>query len=248
MARTTADGTTVALVTGANRGLGREVARGLGQRGVTVLMGARSPESGRPEVEKLQAEGVDARLVQLDVSDDASVRAAAARVRDEFGHLDALVNNAGVGAPGTPVTELTPDLLRRTLDTNVIGVVRVTNAMLPLLERAPAARIVTMSSLLGSLAVLADPDHPAEPYARDWAAYGASKAALNALTLLYANAFRDSPVKVNAAHPGYCATDMTDHVGFRSAEQGAAIAVHLATLDDDGPSGSFLDEEGPVPW
>ncbi|MFC6081727.1 SDR family oxidoreductase [Sphaerisporangium aureirubrum] len=234
---------TNALITGANKGIGFEIARELQERGVTVLIGARDEERGRVAAEKLGA-----RSVRLDVTSEDSVKAAAAFVEEEYGSLDILVNNAGIIVhqddhlpSGTPL-----EMMRATYETNVFGVVAVTNAMLPLLRRAPAARIVNMSSGLGSLTLGSDPSVPF--YDLNLLTYNSSKAALNMVTLSYAKELRDTPIKVNAADPGYCATDMNDHTGYRTATQGAAIAVRLALLPEDGPTGAYMDDEGVVPW
>jgi len=185
--------------------------------------------------------------VGLDVTSAASVAKVAAFVEASYGRLDVLVNNAGIllerGAPpsGTPI-----ELLRETYETNVLGVVTVTNALLPLVRAAAAGRIVNLSSGLGSLALQSDPSHV---YAQNpLLAYNSSKSALNAITLAYANELRATPIKVNAADPGYCATDLNGHSGPRTPAQGARAAVHLATLPADGATGTFVDEEGPVPW
>jgi NAD(P)-dependent dehydrogenase (short-subunit alcohol dehydrogenase family) len=239
--------TKVALVTGANKGIGFEIARGLGTAGVTVLVGARDVHRGAAAAEKLAAEGITAVPVELDVTDPVSVSAAAARIDREHGRLDILVNNAGILLERGQSPSATPvELLERTFATNVYGVVTVTNALLPLLRRAPAGRIVNMSSGLGSLGITSDPQGP---YAEaPLLAYNSSKSALNAVTVSYANELRDTPIKVNAADPGYCATDMNGHSGPRTPEQGAIAAVRLATLPADGPTAGFFSEDGAEPW
>ncbi|MER7006312.1 SDR family oxidoreductase [Dactylosporangium sp. NPDC000555] len=230
--------TKTALVTGANKGIGLEIARGLRALGMTVLLGARDPIRG-----KEAAEAIGATAVRLDVTDEESI----ARVAERVEVLDVLVNNAGIlldrGAPpsATPV-----QLLRDTFAVNVFGVVAVTNALLPALRRAPAARIVNLGSGLGSLTYAADPSHI---YARaTLLSYNSSKSALSAVTLSYANELRDTPIKVNVADPGYCATDLNGHAGPRTPAQGAVAAIRLATLPEDGPTGGAFDDEGPVPW
>ncbi|MFC0526555.1 SDR family oxidoreductase [Phytohabitans kaempferiae] len=237
----------IALVTGANKGIGYEIARGLGQTGATVLVGARDVERGAAAAEKLVADGLVAVPLQLDVTDPLSVIAAAAWVERAYGRLDILVNNAGVLLERGQAASRTPvELLERTYATNVYGVVAVTNALLPLLREAPAARIVNVSSRLGSMALTSDPDGP-YPEAL-MLAYNSSKGALNSITITYANELRQTPIKVNAADPGYCATDMNGHEGPRTAAQGAIAAVRLATLPADGPTAGFFDDEGPLPW
>ncbi|WP_336215130.1 SDR family oxidoreductase [Nonomuraea sp. LPB2021202275-12-8] len=235
--------TTTALITGANKGIGFEIARLLGERGVTAIVGARDEERGRAAAERLGQP-----YVRLDVTDESSVLAAAKWIEQEYGALDILVNNAGIVVwQDDPAPSATPaDRLRETYEVNVFGVVTVTNAMLPLLREAPAARIVNMSSELGSLQLAMDPDSPFWPLT--FVAYNSSKSALNMVTAAYAKELWDTPIKVNAANPGYCATDLNAHSGFRTAEQGAAIAVRLATLDADGPTGAFMQDDGPLPW
>ena len=225
-----------ALVTGANKGIGFAIAEGLGALGFTVAVGARDDVRREEAVERLRAKGVDAFGVALDVTSDESVTEAAAALD----RLDVLVNNAGISGswPQDPTT-LDLDVVRTVLDTNVFGVVRVTNALLPLLRRAPSPRIVNVSSNMGSLTLQTGPV---------MAAYAPSKTMLNSLTAQYARAFAGTNVIVNACCPGYVATDFTGHAPDRTPEQGAAIAVRLATLPDDGPRGGFFDDEGVVPW
>ena len=249
MARTT---NRVALITGANKGIGREVARRLGTLGMTVLLGARDEGRGAEAARELKEEGIDARFVHLDVTEEASAERAARRIEQEFGRLDVLVNNAGImleeERPTTDVSpaEITPDQMRRTYEPNVLGVVTVTHTMLPLLRRSSAARLVNVSSALGSVTLRADLDHPMS--GRRLMAYGSSKAALNALTLIYANELRGEGILVNAATPGFVATDLNDRTGGGTVEQGATVVVRAATLGDDGPSGAFFGEGGAVPW
>lgn len=237
----------IALITGANKGIGQETARQLGERGVLVLIGARDEVRGKQASAVLADRGITAVPLHIDVRDAACVARAAALIEQRYGRLDILVNNAGIagGFTGAP-SQAAADDLREVYETNVFGVVTVTNAMLPLLRRSPAGRIVNMSSHLGSLALNAD---PASPVAHvNMLAYQSSKTALNALTLAYAKELRDTPVKVNAAHPGVVATDINGHRGQRTPAQGAVIAVRLALLDAAGPTGASLSEDGPVPW
>ncbi|GAB3816416.1 SDR family oxidoreductase [Micromonospora zhanjiangensis] len=237
----------IALVTGANRGIGQEIARGLAVAGATVLVGARSTEAGRQAAEKLTADGLDATAVEVDVTDAESVARAARWVEDEFGRLDALVNNAGVLLErGQWPSQVPMEVLDRTYQVNVFGVIRMIDAMLPLLRRSAAGRIVNLSSGLGSFALTADSDHQ---FAKNpLLAYNSSKSALNAVTVSYANELRNTPIKVNSADPGYCATEMNGYGGTRTPAQGAIAAVRLATLPADGPTGGFFDEDGPHPW
>jgi NAD(P)-dependent dehydrogenase (short-subunit alcohol dehydrogenase family) len=205
-----------------------------------------------PAAKALRAGGADAHAVTLDVTDHESIRAAAGYVDRTFGRLDVLVNNAGISGSITAQAPGTADLdvIREVFDTNFFGVIAVTNAMLPLLRRAPAARIVNVSSGVGSMAYMADPDHYMSQLPAG-AAYPCSKSALNSLTVQYAKDLRDTGILINAAAPGGCATDFTKHLGRvieRTAADGAVIAVHLATLGPDGPRGGFFDDNGPVPW
>jgi NAD(P)-dependent dehydrogenase (short-subunit alcohol dehydrogenase family) len=237
----------IALVTGANKGIGYEIARGLGATGATVLVGARDAERGAAAAGKLVAEGITAVAVELEVTDPVSVSAAAARIEREYGRLDILVNNAGVLLErGQRPSQVPVEVLERTYATNVYGVVAVINALLPLIRRAAAGRIVNLSSGLGSLALTSDPENRYAQF--PLLAYNSSKSALNAVTVSYANELRDTPIKVNAADPGYCATDLNGHAGPRTPEQGAIAAVRLATLPDDGPTAGFFSEDGAEPW
>lgn len=230
----------VALVTGANKGIGYEIAAGLGALGHRVGVAARDELRREMAVEKLRADGVDAFGVPLDVTSEESVRAAAELIEKQIGRLDVLINNAGIGGawPQDPTT-LDLDVLRTVLDTNVFGVIRVTNALLPLLRRSAAPRIVNISSNMGSLALQTGPI---------MAAYAPSKTFLNAVTVQYARQLAGTGLLVNAACPGYVATDFTGHQGSRTPEQGAATPICLATLPPDGPSGSFFDDDGVIPW
>lgn len=241
-------GQTIALVTGANKGIGYEIAAGLGALGWGVGVGARDEGRREAAVEKLRAAGVDAFGLPLDVTDDASVAAAAELLTERTGHLDVLVNNAGVtgGMPQTPTT-VDPATVRRVVETNVLGVIRVTNAMLPLLRRSASPRIVNMSSGVGSLTRQSGSgsEQTTGPIS---AAYAPSKTFLNAVTIQYAKELRDTDILINAGCPGFCATDLNGFRGVRTPEQGAAIAIRLATLPDDGPTGGFFEDTGAVPW
>ncbi|MFC7382955.1 SDR family NAD(P)-dependent oxidoreductase [Sphaerisporangium rhizosphaerae] len=238
--------TTIALVTGANKGIGYEIAAGLGALGWSVGVGARDQGRREAAVEKLRAAGVEAFGVPLDVTDDDAVAAAAWLIEERAGRLDVLVNNAGVTGGG-PQEPTTADLaaVRRAVETNVIGVIRLTNAMLPLLRRSASPRIVNMSSTVGSLTRQSGYGDDTGPLS---VAYAPSKTFLNAVTVQYAKELRDTGILVNAACPGYCATDLNGFRGVRTPEQGAAIAIKLATLPGDGPTGGFFDDAGVVPW
>lgn len=251
------DATRIAVVTGANKGIGREIARQLAERGLAVYLGARDEERGQGAERALRAEGLDVRFLQLDVTDGESVERAAKRLESEVGVVHALVNNAGIGVPEQAPSQTSVEQVRTVYETNVFGVVRVTNALLPLLRRAGSARVVNVSSVVGSLAAAAaneDPSgvHPPGEFPA-MLAYGTSKAALNAVTLTYANELRGTGILVNAASPGFVATDINGHHGVLTTEQGARIPVRLATLDDGGPTGAFLGEDGTpdgqeLPW
>ena len=237
----------VALVTGANRGIGFEIARQLGHLGFTVLVGARDPARGADAVRRLAADGVDGEVVALDVTRESSIAAAAASVARRHGRLDVLVNNAGVALDrGLRPSEVPPAVLRATYETNVFGPVAVIQAFLPLLRRAPAARIVNVSSELASLAQNQNPDF--EFAHVKLLAYNSSKTALNAVTVQFAHELRDTPIKVNAADPGYTATDFNAFAGTQCVQEGARTPVRLALLPDDGPSGGYFGPEGPLPW
>jgi NAD(P)-dependent dehydrogenase (short-subunit alcohol dehydrogenase family) len=249
--------TSIALITGANKGIGFATARQLGGLGWTVLAGSRDESNGRQAEKELRDCGVAARFVPLDVTDEASIAAAAQWIEAEYGRLDALINNAGIARgdwTGRP-SETTLPTLREVYETNVFGVVAVTNAMLPLLRAAPAARIVNVSSEVGSIGSATNPASPLYPMAS--VPYPSSKTALNMITVMYAKELRDTPIKVNAANPGYCATDLNGRSGFRTPEQGAEVSVHLATLPADGPSGQLWGDlamaggdqgYGMLPW
>lgn len=236
----------VALVTGANKGIGYEIAAGLGTLGWTVGVGARNEERRAAAVDKLRAAGADVFGVPLDVTDDASVTAAARLIEERTGRLDALVNNAGItgGMPQEPTT-VDVDRVRAAVETNVIGVIRVTNALLPLLRRSPAPRIVNVSSSVGSLTLQTTPGAETGPIS---IAYSPSKTFLNAVTVQYAKELADTHILINAVCPGFTATDLNGFRGVRTPQQGAAAAIRLATVEGQEPTGRFFDDEGEVPW
>jgi NAD(P)-dependent dehydrogenase (short-subunit alcohol dehydrogenase family) len=230
----------IALVTGGNKGLGREIVRQLAGRGMRVYLGARDETRGREAADELAAGG-DVRYVRLDVTDPATVDAAVRTIDAESGRLDVLVNNAGIaGEIGTDVLDIAAEQLRTTYEVNVLGVVTVTSACIPLLRRSANGRIVNMSSRLGSLTALSAPD--SRQRKRGALAYSSSKAALNVLTLLYAEALRDDGIQVNAATPGRVPTDInaaTPWRGDRTVADGAVAPVHLATLPPGSMTGMF---------
>jgi NAD(P)-dependent dehydrogenase (short-subunit alcohol dehydrogenase family) len=270
---------TIALVTGANKGIGEAIARQLAGLGLTVLVGARDPELGAKAAEAMRGRAVGssavggrvvggravgssavggravggrAHAITIDVTDAASIQAAREQIDRLYGRLDVLVNNAGIagGSEARTPGKVNLDNARAVLETNLIGVIAVTDTMLPLLRRSASPRIVNVSSGTGSLHHMTDPDHyfagiPAS------AIYPASKTALNALTVQYAKALAADGILVNAIAPGACATDFLrdlDRVVTRTADEGARIAVRMATLPEGGPTGGFFDDDGPVPW
>ena len=247
----------VALITGANQGIGLQIARDLVGHGFTVLVGSRNLERGEAAAREI---GPDAIAVQLDVTDGASIAAAAGRIRQEFGRLDVLINNAAISntnmTPGMSVEEysrstrpsvVSLDEIRAVFETNVFGVVAVTQAMLPLLREAPSARIVNVSSGAGSLTMNSDPSFP-------WRSifgpvYPASKTALNAMTLAMAIELESTGIKVNAVSPGFTKTNLNNYAGTETVEEGAREAVRVALLDADGPTGTFTHATlGTLPW
>jgi NAD(P)-dependent dehydrogenase (short-subunit alcohol dehydrogenase family) len=246
--------TMITLVTGANKGIGRQIAAQLGTLGHIVFVGARNAELGEKAAAELRENGIEATSVVLDVTDPASAAVAAAEIEARYGRLDALVNNAGIsGPPSSAPGDQRPstadlDVLRTIFETNYFGVIAVTNAMLPLLRRSASPRIVNVSSSVGSLSINADLVHTDGPPIPVSAGYGPSKTALTALTLQYARDLLPDGIKVNAVCPGYVATDLNGHRGYRSPAEGAAAAVRMATIGADGPTGTFTDDEGPAPW
>jgi NAD(P)-dependent dehydrogenase (short-subunit alcohol dehydrogenase family) len=235
----------IALVTGANTGIGLEVARQLAAAGCFVLLGARNATLGKEAAGKLTAEGLDIRLIQLDVTNLGTIAAAADSITRDFGRLDILVNNAGINDRGDgPASTAQHDAVECVLRTNFLGALAVTQAMLPLLGKSPAGRIVNVSSGLGSLTRSAQPN----PSSTNLIGYSASKAALNMLTVQLARLLSDTPIKVNSAAPGYTATALNDFRGTQTIPEGAAEAVRLALLPEDGPTGTFSERAGAVPW
>lgn len=253
-----------ALVTGGNKGIGRATAHALAKRGYKVWIGARDPKLGEQAATELRADGLDVSFVHLDVTDEASIRAAAESVAKETASLDALINNAGTGGGEIswtnrtiiPPSELPLEMLRSICEVNFFGAVAVTQIFLPLIRAATAGRIVNLSSGLSSFGLHSDPNFPGT--AINALGYKCSKAALNMATLQFAHELRDTPIKVNAANPGVVATDVggpggaemfKGQPGFSTPEDGARIVVQLATLPADGPSGEFHDfARGRLPW
>ena len=239
---------TIALVTGATRGIGLETVRQLAAKGVHTLLAGRSRDSAVRAALKLQAEGLPVEALVLDVTDPASIAAAVAEVTNRHGRLDILVNNAGilVDDPALKVSQQTQDTWRRTFDTNVFGLIAVTQAFLPLLRGSRAGRIVNVSSILGSVTLHGDPASPI--YDFKLPAYNVSKSAVNAWTVQLAHELRDSRIKVNAIHPGYVRTDMNAGEGAMDIPDGARTSVRLALVGDDGPQGGFFHLDDTLPW
>jgi len=238
---------TIALVTGANKGIGKEISRQLAAKGIFVLMGARDRERGEAAVADLRAQGLAVEFIQIDVTSQPSVDLAAAEVESRHARLDILVNNAGIALDWYPGSQLTVEVLQDTFETNVFGVFRVTKALLPLLKKSKHGRIVALSSGLGSLTRNAASDGSLT-IRNMLLAYCSSKAALNMITIQLAKELKDAGIKVNSANPGFTATDMNQHRGPRTVEQGAATPVRLAMLPDDGPTGGVFSDAGPEPW
>jgi NAD(P)-dependent dehydrogenase (short-subunit alcohol dehydrogenase family) len=230
-----------ALITGANKGIGREIARQLGHKGYAVWLGCRDASRGEQAAADLRKEGLDARVLALDVTDDASVKAAAVTFGKASDTLDALVNNAGVAIGGyTAPSEASLDDMHALYEVNVFGAVRVTQAFVPLLRKVGQGRIVMMSSSLGSIGEQLD--MTSGTYGVNLLGYNSSKSALNMITVSFAKELLAAGIKVNAANPGYVATDLNNNQGYRTVEQGAAIAVHLATIGPMGPTAGFFND------
>jgi NAD(P)-dependent dehydrogenase (short-subunit alcohol dehydrogenase family) len=245
----------VAFITGANKGIGLETARGLGKLGIAVVIGSRDEANGRAAVDKLRSEGIEkVESVRFDVTKTEDHQAIARHLEGRYGRLDILVNNAGVlldevemekGGSNTTST-VTSDILRKTFETNFFAVVALTQTLLPLIRKAPAGRIVNLSSILGSLTLHADPKSPI--YSMKGFAYDASKTALNAFTVHLAHDLKDTAIKVNSAHPGWVKTDMGGTAAPMEVSEGGKTSVQLATLPANGPTGGFFHVGDPLPW
>ena len=241
----------IALITGANKGLGFGIARQLGKQDITVLIASRNESRGKEAVNKLQHENIDAHFVQLDVGDRASIESAYKAIAEQFGKLDILVNNAGVNlefSAGLPApSQISLDVLKQTFEINFFGTVAVTQAMLPLVRQADAGRIVNISSDMASLILHQNPDFKFYDYKQ--LAYDSSKTAVNAFTIHLAHELKDTKIKVNSAHPGWIKTDMGTDAGELTIDEGAATPVWLATLSEDGATGGYFNEyQQPMPW
>lgn len=237
----------IALITGANKGIGFETAKRLGELGFEILVGSRDEERGKKALTKLSEEGIKSHLILLDVTKQETIDYAKKQIEKEFGSLDVLINNVGISIDkSVSPSELELDVLKETFETNFFGMFAVTKAMLPLLKKSPCGRIINLSSGLGSLYINNDPE--SEFYKYNLLAYQSSKTAVNALTVMLAKEYKNTTIKINAADPGFTATDLNRHRGYRTVQQAANVVVQLATLDENGPTGGFFDENGVVPW
>lgn len=240
----------VALITGASKGIGFEMSRQLAQQGLTAIVAARTLEAAQAAATKLQDEGLNAEAIALDINDRDRIQAAVREIDDRFGKLDVLINNAGVMLDGewaiSNASSISIETIRKTFDTNFFALVEVTQALLPLILKSPSGRIVNMASIEGSLTLHADPSsfiYDSKPFA-----YDASKAAVNSFTVHLAHELRNTPVKVNSAHPGWVKTELGGEGAMMDIAEGAKTGVQLATLPDDGASGGFFHLGQPVPW
>jgi NAD(P)-dependent dehydrogenase (short-subunit alcohol dehydrogenase family) len=244
----------VAFITGANKGIGLETARGLGKRGFAVVMGSRDETRGRAAADKLRSEGIQGvEGARFDVNSLEDHKHISRQIEDRYGRLDVLVNNAGVqledgdfGAGFNTTSTVSLDILRRTFETNFFSIVALTQMLLPLIRKAPAGRIVNVSSILGSLTVHSDPSSGV--YEKKAFAYDASKTALNAFTVHLAQELRGTKIKVNSAHPGWVQTDMGGSAAPLALSEGGKTSVQLATLPEDGPTGGYFHLGQPLPW
>ena len=239
----------IALITGANKGLGLETARQLGKQGATILLGARDLKKGEEAAEVLRGIGVDVKPIKLDVGSADDIKAAADLIAKDYGKLDILINNAGINFEdfgSNSTLTVSEETVRKTFDTNFFAVIAVTEAMLPLLRKSDAARIVNLSSILGSLTLHATPGSPI--YGSKAFAYDASKAALNAFTIHLAHALKDTKIKVNSAHPGWVKTDMGTDAAPMELVDGAKTQVQLALIGEDGPTGGYFHMGEALPW
>ncbi|MFT8807237.1 SDR family NAD(P)-dependent oxidoreductase [Gluconobacter sp.] len=235
----------IALVSGATRGIGRAIAQGLARQGVKVLLGARNPETGREVAAQISTPEAAVEAVELDTTRQETIDRLAELIGTKYGQLDILVNNAGISLDFYPELSVR-EKLSRTLETNVVGTAALTDAMIPLLEKSSHGRIVNVSSVLASFASREQADWIYKDVAMP--TYQASKAAVNSLTLSYAKLLADKNIKVNGICPGLTATDATNHYGDRKPDQAAKIAIQYALLDDDGPTGTFVNEDGALNW
>ncbi|WP_411346528.1 SDR family NAD(P)-dependent oxidoreductase [Paenibacillus sp. WLX1005] len=236
----------IALVSGANKSIGFEVVRGLAQMGMIVYLGSRNEEMGIQAANDLHSDG-DVRFIQLDVSNEHSMTSAIHTIQKQHGRLDVLVNNAGIASSDSDAhnfsaSNISMESVKKIFDTNFLGAVRLTQLSIPLLRQSKAGRVVNTSSAAGSFQYLNDVNSP-KPFA-----YCTSKLALNGATIIFADELRDTGIKINAAHPGLVNSALSNNMGERTGKDGAKIIIQLATLDDNGPTGGFFDEDGVYPW
>jgi NAD(P)-dependent dehydrogenase (short-subunit alcohol dehydrogenase family) len=239
----------IALITGANKGIGLETARQLGKLGITVLVSARDQAKGDAAVAELKKDGVEARAVKLDVDNPSDYEAVKKLIEKDYGRLDILINNAGImidNRKGNETSKTSQDVLRKTFNTNFFAVVGLTQALIPLLKKSVGGRIVNLSSILGSNTLHATPG--SFIYDAKTFAYDASKAALNSFTIHLAHELKDTKIKVNSAHPGWVKTEMGGEGAQLDVETGAKTSVELATLQDSGPNGAYVHLGKPLPW
>jgi NAD(P)-dependent dehydrogenase (short-subunit alcohol dehydrogenase family) len=240
----------VAFITGANRGIGFETARELGEQGITVVLGSRDLAKGEAAAASLREKGIDAEVVRYDSTDPATDGGVAKFIEDRYGKLDILVNNAGIMKDEQPrsdtVLTITREALRETYETNLFAVVSLTQTLLPLLRKAPAARIVNVSSILGSLTLHSAPDSPLA-FARAFA-YNSSKTALNAFTVHLAMALKGTAIKVNSAHPGWVKTELGGSDAMLEVSEGGKTSAQLATIGEDGPTAGYFHLGESLPW
>ena len=237
------------MITGANKGIGKESARQLATQGYQVFLGSRDEARGKAAVEELRASGLkDVHLLVIDVTSDDSVKKAFETLSTKISALDTLVNNAGAAESGfsTPPLDETIEQFKATYEVNVFGLVRVTNAFIPLLKKSKNGHIINLSSALGSLELLSNPTSPF--YAFNVIGYNSSKSAVNQITVSYAKALKEFGIRVNSTHPGYVDTDLSDHKGFLTVEVGAKSTVDLVLTAADGPNSTFSDKDGKLPW
>ena len=242
--------TKVALITGANKGIGLETARQLAQQGVSVLLGSRDASKGEEAAATLKAEGLDVTPITIDVTDSETIVAAVKQIEAQYGKLDILINNAGTGDFTQPASTETVDEWKRVFETNVFGLVETTRLFLPLLKMSEAGRIVNLSSILGSVSLASDPASPVAGSVGHYASYGASKAAVNMYTVQLARELEleKSPIKINAAHPGWVKTDLGGEGAMMEVEDGAKTSVTLALLPEDGSNGGYFHLGEALPW
>jgi len=244
----------VAFITGGNRGIGLETARGLGKQGITVVLGVRNPEKGQAALQELRTEGTKAEVLRFDITKAADYKEAYKFFETNYGKLDILVNNAGISRETmesdnfqiNTASSVSPDVLREVFDTNFFGTVALTQTLLPLIKKSPEGRIVNVSSILGSLSLHASPESPI--YEAKVFAYNSSKAALNAFTIHLAHELKNTNIKVNSAHPGWVKTDMGGASAPMEVSEGGKTSIQLATLPADGPTGGYFHLGEPLPW